>query len=218
MIVFDKIEQGSIEWHELRYGKVSGSTLKDLMANDGKPVTENAIYTEILSACFENYVYEESFKTKEMQRGNDLEPVARENYETIKNCTVNQIGFAQLSKYAGISPDGLVGANKAIEIKCPSAATHLKYMRNPQTMVEQYIWQCVMYFVVFEDLEELDFISYRPENLFCPILIEPITREREVRVSAKKTATISQLVEDAKKRIKELEDAIEKDKTNLMYF
>ncbi|MGL4662054.1 MAG: YqaJ viral recombinase family protein, partial [Culicoidibacterales bacterium] len=143
MIVHQSIEQGSPEWHALRYGKIGGSSLKHLMSNDGKPVRNNAIYSEILAAQFEPFVYEEGFKSKEMERGNMLEPLARLAYEDTFGVEVLQIGFAEYSDYAGVSPDGLIGSSEALEIKCPSANTHVKYMLNPMDMIEEYLWQCV---------------------------------------------------------------------------
>jgi hypothetical protein len=91
-------------------------------------------------------------------------------------------------------------------------------MRNPISMVEYYLWQCVMYFVVFEDLEVLNFVSYRPENVVCPLLIQTINKDTEVRVSAKKTATIGQLVTEANIRLNELEKALKTDINNYLKF
>lgn len=218
MIVHKNIEQGSPEWHALRYGKIGGSSLKHLMANEGKPVRNNAIYTEILAAQFEPFVYEEGFKSKEMERGNTLEPLARLAYEDTFGVEVMQIGFAEYSDFAGVSPDGLIGSSEALEIKCPSANTHVKYMLNPLDMVEEYLWQCVMYFVCFEDLETLNFVSYCPENSVCPLLVQTITKDTIVRVSAKKQAEIGSLVEEAKTRISELEESIKTDKNNYFKF
>jgi hypothetical protein len=218
MKVYDKIEQGSAEWHALRYGKVGGSTLEKVMANEGKPVIGNAIYNELLAARLESFVYEEGFKSEAMERGNRLEPLARLAFEDLFGVEVIQIGWAEKSDFIGISPDGLIGSNQAIEIKCPSANTHVGYMRNPISMVEYYLWQCVMYFVVFEDLEVLNFVSYRPENVVCPLLVQTINKDTEVRVSAKKTATIGQLVTEAYIRLSELEEALKTDINNYLKF
>lgn len=218
MIVHKNIEQGSPEWHELRYGKIGGSSLKELMTNEGKPVRNNAVYNEILAAQFEPYVHEESYISKEMDRGNRLEPMARLAYEDMFGVEVIQIGFAELNSFAGVSPDGLIGSSEALEIKCPSANTHVKYMLNPMSMIEYYVWQCVMYFVVFDDLEVLNFISYRPENSVCPLVLQVVTKDTEILVSAKKTAKISVLVEEAKARIAELEESIKIDKNNFLNF
>jgi len=218
MKVYDKIEQGSVEWHALRYGKVGGSTLKSLMTNENKSVTENAIYNSILAARFEPFVYEETYTSREMERGNMLEPMARLAYEDKFGVNVIQIGWAEINDFAGISPDGLIGSCEALEIKCPSANTHVAYMRNPMSMIEDYLWQCVMYFVVFDNLEVLNFVSYRPENTVCPLLVQTIHLSTEVRVNAKKTAKIEELVLQAKNRIEELEINIKNDLDNFLKF
>jgi hypothetical protein len=208
MIVYDKIEQGSADWHALRYGKIGGTTLKMLMANEGKPVENNAIFNEILAARMEDFVMEESFCSKEMQRGKDLEPIARMRYEIETGHNVMEVGFIQMNDFCGFSPDGLIDSDKALEIKCPSANTHVSYLLDPMSMISDYVWQCVMYFLVLEDLETLDFVSFRPENKVKPILIQTINRDTEVAVNAKKRAKISQLVTEAKHRLEELELSI----------
>jgi hypothetical protein len=208
MIVYKNIEQGSVEWHALRYGKIGGTSLKNLMTNEGKPVEYNAIFNEILASRMEDFEYAEGVTSKDMQRGHDLEPMARMRYEFEKGVDVIQVGFIEYNDFCGFSPDGLIGSSKALEIKCPNANTHTSYILNPMAMISDYVWQCVMYFLVLEDLESLDFVSYRPENNITPILIQTINRDTIVAVGVKKTAKIADLVGQAQARLLELELSI----------
>jgi hypothetical protein len=71
---------------------------------------------------------------------------------------------------AGYSPDGFVGAEGLVEIKCPKTATHLKYLRDGRLPAE-YIGQCV-HGLWIAGRSWIDFVSYDdrlPEALafFC---------------------------------------------------
>jgi hypothetical protein len=63
-----------------------------------------------------------------MEEGTETEPQAREYYAGLNGVTVEQIGFIQLGDDIGSSPDGLVGDDGMIEIKCPFPSTHLGYI------------------------------------------------------------------------------------------
>ena len=200
MIVYERIGQGSPEWHEIRYGKVGGSSLKDLMVD--KDITECAIYSDILSAQFEPYIEEFSFKSDAMQRGSDLEPVARTTYSLLNDVDVTQIGWAEMdNNIAGVSPDGLIGSDGGVEFKCPSRKQHMLYILNTETLISDYFWQIVMYFVVFDNIEWVDICSFRPECSYMPLLQVRVIKDTEVRINSKKTLKISDAIEQAKKRI-----------------
>jgi len=208
MIVYEKIEQGSQEWYELRYGKIGGSTLKELMVD--KPIKECAIFADILSAQFEPYTEEYVFKSEVMQRGNDLEPQARIMYALKNDCTVTQIGWAEMDNgISGISPDGLVGSDGAVEFKCPSRKQHMAYILTPEDIVKDYFWQITMYFVVFDNIEWVDIVSFRPECSFKPLLEVMVNKDTEIQLTAKKRLKISDAVTEVKTKINNLKTEIE---------
>jgi putative phage-type endonuclease len=72
---------------------------------------------------------QESYNSPAMQRGTDLEPVARMAYES-KNGFVDKTGFHKHPsiEWFGASPDGLVGDDGLVEIKCPNSTTHVDYI------------------------------------------------------------------------------------------
>jgi hypothetical protein len=63
-----------------------------------------------------------------MQHGTETEPEARAAYEFYQGVTVEEVAFVHHPKIdqAGCSPDGLVGSDGLVEIKCPNTATHLE--------------------------------------------------------------------------------------------
>ena len=78
-----------------------------------------------------------------MRRGSELEGEARERYAFVHDCTVRQLAFivhAELD-YCGVSPDGLVGEDGMVEIKCPASMhKHVEALRSGAHATE-YKWQ-----------------------------------------------------------------------------
>lgn len=106
----DEIVQGTPEWFRIRELKFTGSRASEVASN-GKGL--DTLVTELLASHFSSQQYEEytgKYKSAEMQRGNDYEPMARMVYEFETGNTVREIGFVEdLSrKYVGYSPDGFV--------------------------------------------------------------------------------------------------------------
>lgn len=125
------MEQGSQEWFEARLGKVTASKIKDVMSKgrgNAESKTRRSYLIQLLSERLTNEV-QESYQNTAMQWGADQEPNARECYEFEHNLTVGQVGFVDhpvIENY-GASPDGMVGINGLIEIKCPNTSTHLEW-------------------------------------------------------------------------------------------
>lgn len=115
------MEQGSAAWMEARTGMVTASRLKDIVAR-----TKRGEYTEARSKYLTEKICErltgdlyDHYTNAAMQRGIDLEPVARVAYEATRGVQVKQIGVQCHPVIYGFmgSPDGLVGDQGMIEIK-----------------------------------------------------------------------------------------------------
>lgn len=213
MKIFKELKQGSDEWKEFRHGKIGGSTAGKIMTKLDKPVTECAEFYQILAENMEDFdPFTNDYISFDMQRGNELEPLAREEYERIYDVKVEQFGWIeQDNNWIGISPDGwMPELKKAIEIKCPAANTHVKYMLNKNEFFEDYVWQIVHNFLVLE-IYSIDCISYRPENRYCSLVVNTVTLDTEIKISAKITKKVSELVEMEKIRLNELRYAIDKE-------
>jgi len=207
MRIYENIIQGSIEWHEIRYGKIGGSTAGKLMTKLDKPVRECADYFRLLADMMEDFDPDiESYQSDAMKRGNELEVDAREEYERIFGVEVKQIGWAELDNgLIGISPDGLVSDKHAIEIKCPEKQTHAAYILDNSKFLETYKWQIVHYFYVL-GVEKVTCISFRPENKYIPLLAFDVTPDTVI-----KGQTISRLVEILHSRLTFVIEQIKKD-------
>jgi len=141
------IVQGSEAWFAARCGRVTASRVADVVARTktgwGASRANYAaeLIAERLTGCTAP-----SFTNAAMQHGVDQEPVARAAYEARAGVTVDLIGFVEHPEIAmsGASPDGLIGDDGLIEIKCPNTATHLDTLLSetvPGKYVTQMQWQ-----------------------------------------------------------------------------
>ncbi|MBB3808793.1 lambda exonuclease family protein [Pseudochelatococcus contaminans] len=157
------IVQGSQEWHQIRLGKVTASRVADVTAR-----TKSGY-----SASRANYAAElivqrltgnptESYTNAAMQWGTDMEPDARVAYEFYAGVDVAQIGFVDHPTIAasGASPDGLVGDDGLVEIKCPNTATHLETLTT-QKVASKYVTQ-MQWQMAATGRQWCDFVSYDP--------------------------------------------------------
>jgi len=182
MKVYKEIEQGSLEWHKIRYGKVGGSTSKQLH------VKSDTLLNELVSCRLEPFDedYEEGFKSAAMERGNELEPEARAALEVATGLKFEQFGWLEMDKceIMGISPDGLTADLKVgCELKCPSRAVHVRYVREG-VLPSDYVDQIIQFFAVNQKLESVWFASFRPE-CDVPLFKIKLNRSSEVNVGTK---------------------------------
>jgi len=109
-------EQGSDEWLNVKRGVVSTSHFSEVLnKGSGRGLYMRKVAAEILTGTTQV-----SFSNKNMINGIDLEPDAREYYELLYGCPVDQVGFIKRDEWVGASPDGLIGLDGGLEIKCLS--------------------------------------------------------------------------------------------------
>ena len=156
------VEQGSKEWILARKGVLTASNFSKVVQMSGKKSTSQKELTlDLVSQMFMDDV-EETFISNFMQRGTDLEPLARKAYEEYALMPVEQVGLitSDCGQF-GCSPDGLVSEDGMIEIKCPMAKNHLKYL-NDNKIPSIYFCQIQGGLMVTER-KWCDFISFNPE-------------------------------------------------------
>jgi len=156
------VEQGTSEWLALRSGKITGSSISDVIAG-GKGLVKDKYRTRLAIERLTGQPTPEGFKNKAMIKGNEDEPLAREHYEFMNDVDVKQIGFVHhpTLKNTGASPDGLVGDDGLIEIKCPDVHTHIDYITSkkiPRGYLLQMQWE-----MACTGRQWCDFITYRHE-------------------------------------------------------
>jgi putative phage-type endonuclease len=104
----------------------------------------------------------QGFTNAAIQHGTATEPAAREAYKAQTFDAVEQVGFVPhpFIEMSGASPDGLVGAEGMLEIKCPNTATHIETLLGgaiPAKYETQMQWQ-----MACAGREWCDFVSFDP--------------------------------------------------------
>jgi putative phage-type endonuclease len=157
------MEQHSDEWFAARLGKVTASRIADVVAKTKSGYgASRANYRAQLVVERLTGVAAESYTNAAMQHGTDTEPQARAAYEWLADRSVVEVGFIDHPTIAmsGCSPDGLVGADGLVEIKCPSTATHIETLLSetiPDKYVKQMQWQ-----MACAGRQWCDFVSFDP--------------------------------------------------------
>lgn len=167
------IEIYSPEWFKSRQGNFTGSEVWKLMT---KPRSKK----ETISKTAETYILEKVWEklsglTKSgidnfaTEWGNENEPKAKKWYTNLTGNEVHESKLVYLNDLNGFtgSPDGLVGEDGMIEIKCPyNGANHLKhcFITNDEyfkTEHNDYYYQIQSY-LMLTGREWCDFVSFDP--------------------------------------------------------
>ena len=160
MKIITDIEQGSQEWLNLRLGKITASQFSKIITRTGQYSKQaDDIALKLASEIYLNYA-DESYSNAHMKRGVELEPEARIHYAQETLTEVNQVAFIDCGDY-GYSPDGLIGNDGLLEIKCPTALTHFQYIKN-NIIPDEYYAQCQGGLMV-SNRQWIDFVSYHPD-------------------------------------------------------
>ena len=162
------IEQGSPEWMALRIGKIGGSRVADVLTegrSGAESLTRRKYKNELIRERLTGKKLD-TYKTPAMQRGIDLEPMARAWYEVKYNTFVDQVAIVLHPSINGgqCSPDGIVEAtNSLIEIKIPNPENHLDNILTGGKQLEQYYDQVQWQLACMPEKEFCDLVSYDPD-------------------------------------------------------
>jgi hypothetical protein len=153
--------QGSDEWLKARLGVATASNFDKIITSTGKESATLEKYALQLATEKMLVEPEPSYKSDAMSRGNELEPVAREAYQQATFEQVQEVGLmlSDCGNY-GYSSDGLIGDDGLIEIKCPLATTHFKYLLDNKCPTDY--WQQVQGGLWVSDRKWIDFVSFNP--------------------------------------------------------
>lgn len=201
-LIWHEVEQGSAQWFDLRRGKITSSTCHPLLVDppsrcikdengkyikgdDGKNIRE---FTDILNAGAWSLVYQLAgeivtkqvpveFDTYATERGKSLEPIALQEYSEKTWQNFREVGFVELSQFAGTSPDGIiVGESKGVEIKC---LMHKEHMRIIDTGPDKaHVTQCQWHMFIL-GWDSWDLVYYHPQAINKSLLIYELKKDEE---------------------------------------
>jgi putative phage-type endonuclease len=155
-------QQRTPEWFAKRLGLVTASRIADVMAKTktGASASRSGYMAQLVTERLTG-APTEGFQSAAMEWGIEQEPHARAAYEAREGVLVDEVDFVRHPLLeAGASPDGLVGEDGCIEIKCPNTSTMLEYIEDrsvPRKYLLQMQWQLACTgrnwcdFVAFDD-------------------------------------------------------------------
>lgn len=155
--------QGTDEWRAARAGSLGASSLHEAVAKTKtgwSASRANRMATLLIERL--TGAPQDSYINAAMQHGIDTEPEARAAYSFRTDVEVAEVGLLPHPSIARThaSPDGLVGSDGLVEIKCGQPATHLEYLLGgsiPGKYLIQMQWQ-----LRCADRRWCDFVSYSP--------------------------------------------------------
>lgn len=189
-------EQYSPEWWQIREKRMTASKAACVQANGKGLIT---YISEIMSAYYSNSE-PIRYTNEAMERGSLLEADARLVYSLKTGLEVKEVGFFSEGKYIGASPDGLIGDDGLLEIKCPTDKVYFEYMLD-RKIKSDYLWQMHFQMMVTER-EWCDYCVFSP-NFDENIIIQRVYRDES------KISKIKAGIETGIDLIKSIEEQME---------
>ncbi|UNE53377.1 lambda exonuclease family protein [Bartonella machadoae] len=159
------MEQRTAEWFQARLGKVTASNVYNVFSRTAKGLPTSKYEDYKIKLMTERLTGEisQSYITPSMQWGIEHEEDALKEYEFIYDADVIKCGFIPhpTIETAGASPDGLIGEDGLVEVKCPQSTTHLRFFMYDEIKPE-YIAQ-MQFQMACTGRKWSHFISYNPQ-------------------------------------------------------
>lgn len=198
----DSLVQGSPEWFAIRLGKVTASKVADVTAKtkSGYSASRANYMAQLLVERLTGQPVE-TYSNAAMQWGTETEPKARAAYSFMTDRDVKETGFAvhPTITMSGASPDGLVGDDGLLEIKCPNTATHIETLLGSATegkYIKQMQWQ-----MACTGRKWCDFVSFDPRL--------PVDYQIHIARVERDDAMIAELESEIVTFLKELDGKLE---------
>tara|TARA_R110002126_G_scaffold171721_2_gene320500 strand:- start:444 stop:1070 length:627 start_codon:yes stop_codon:yes gene_type:complete len=163
MKIIETCEQGSAEWLAMRLGKVTASKVSDVLSKGRGSAPSKMSETYMIELIAEVLTGNSKpfFENDAMRWGTETEPQARAMYAVNNDFVdVKEVAFVEHNEQVGISPDGLIGEDGLLEIKCPNTTTQLKralsndYSVDYKAQIQMQLW--------VTEREWCDFLSFDP--------------------------------------------------------
>jgi len=160
LIAQEYAEQRSQEWLDLRENMITASDAASAIGESPYESEDAFVKKKVLRTKWAG--------NEATAHGTLLEPIVREMYDQKYNRKSHEIGLVQHRDYPwlGASPDGVTEDGILVEIKCPKS-------RKITSNVPKHYWPQVQLQLEITDLEECDFVQYRPAQIEDGVLRSP---------------------------------------------
>lgn len=176
MIQLHNFEQQTEEWFKTKSVHPLSGSEATAIGNQGKGL-ETLVWSKLAEKYSSNQ--EEGYTNKDLERGNELEPIARSIYALKTGKKATQTGFVTNSgyEYAGVSPDGLIDEDGLVEIKCFEDKKHFRMIVEGLEVDSSHEWQMQMQMLITER-KWCDYVVYNP-NYPTSLLIQRVLPDHE---------------------------------------
>ncbi|EJF82923.1 lambda exonuclease family protein [Candidatus Bartonella washoeensis] len=203
------MEQRTAEWFQARLGKVTASNVYNVLNKTAKGLPTSKYEDYKMKLITERLTGEisQSYTTPAMQWGIEHEEDALKEYEFIYDTNVTRCGFVQHPKMemAGASPDGLIGEDGLIEVKCPQSTSHLRFFMYDEIKPE-YIAQ-MQFQMACTGRKWCHFMSYNPQF---------VGRSTGLRMKIKRIFRDEKHIEEINKAVESFLAEIEQDMKQIL--
>jgi predicted phage-related endonuclease len=198
-------EQGSVGWLKEKCGCLSASKMAyamDFLKNGKEGAARKKLKAELVAERMTD-ISVGHFVTPAMEFGLLQEPYAKERYEEVTGNFITPCGFALHSTipFFGASPDGLIGEEGLIEVKCPETTTYVAW-RMDGVVPEQHHPQLLAQLAV-TGRKWTDFFAFDPR-------VKGEAHQHFLRRYEPKEEEISAVEEAARQFLAEVEELFDK--------
>jgi putative phage-type endonuclease len=172
------MEQRSKEWFAVREGRFTASRIGELLGVKGLGLTGEGYAFEKACELVYGVDEKESFQSFDMKRGTELEPIAFRKFKELKEydfLDVQETSFFAYGENAGASPDGLVGHDAILEIKCPRSTKFFKLVAKGKDSIDKdYLDQMQMQMLCTNSqrCHFFNYIIFKNQEMWHEIIIE----------------------------------------------
>lgn len=195
MKIYKDLEQNTQEWFDVRDLKFTASNASTILA-DGAGL--KTLIKEMLAEHYSSGNYEQysnKYTNKDMERGHEFEDKARMTYEFETGNSVEQVGFVEMDKHIGCSPDGLVGKDGLVEIKNFSDKVYLELLLTDKIDKKYYNQMQMQMYVTGR--KWCDYFVFNPNFTDKPFYLKRVLPD---------TTTMEQLSEILPQAVKQLKE------------
>lgn len=173
-----EVEQATLQWLRLHLGKATASSFHKIMTPEFKPRTGEMFKRYVAEKVAESWRGEPlpQFTSWQTDQGLMREEEAIPYLELIYDCKVEPMGFVEADDgRCGCSPDGLIGEDEGVEMKCPESVAHVMYLMDGG-IPKDYVTQVYGSLYVTQR-KRWKFLSYRRK---FPALVVTVERDEEI--------------------------------------
>lgn len=205
------IQQNTEEWEAIKVGKFSASSADKLLTDKS-----NKGYIQLVDRMVEEKITGQPTESKVFSgnqftdRGHELEPVARNDYELSYFTDIELVGVVEKDEWVLCSPDGLINEDELWQAKCPIFNTQKSYLKKANALkkegktdneillkIDSKYYKQMQFELFVSERKRNIFYSYHPHLSAVKLIIE-----RDENVIKEIETRLSEAIEEVKNEIK----------------